>query len=301
MPNTTTIKPQPAAIGLADKDGSNAGISGLRHGQGQANERVAVLPGDREGAACGGSARDIEQREEMMSKYVSKFKRNEQGRDLIVGDIHGHFTKLQSALDKIGFNPDAGDRLFSVGDLVDRGPESMQALEWLEKPWFHAVAGNHEDMAITWGNGGGSVGHYAANGGGWNIANDDVTKRTIALAFEALPIAIEIETELGTVGVVHADCPAPSWGQFTSSLESDLISDMERMHLIAMAQWSRNRCDCGDPRGVEGVRAVVVGHTPMNHMVMLGNVIYIDTGCWLGHDFCIIDAATLTSCKWVKA
>lgn len=235
-----------------------------------------------------------------MKNYTKRFEQNTVGRDLIVGDIHGHFTKLKTALAKIGFDPDAGDRLFSVGDLVDRGPESMQAMEWLEKPWFHAVAGNHEDMAITWGNGGGSVGHYAANGGGWNIANDDVTKRDIALAFEALPIAIEIETELGTVGVVHADCPAPSWQQFTSSLESDLISDMERMQLIAMAQWSRNRCDSLFLNGVDGVRAVVVGHTPMERMASLGNVIYIDTGGWLGRDFCIIDAATLLGCKGVK-
>ena len=37
-----------------------------------------------------------------MTKYVQRFERNQTGRDLIVGDIHGHFTKLQAALDAVG-------------------------------------------------------------------------------------------------------------------------------------------------------------------------------------------------------
>jgi serine/threonine protein phosphatase 1 len=228
-----------------------------------------------------------------MSKYVKRVSRNTQGRDLIVGDIHGYFTKLQAALDAVGFNPAAGDRLFSVGDLVDRGPESMMALQWLARPWFHAVAGNHEDMAINWDAGGMPVHNYAANGGSWNIASDKTTRREIALAFAELPIAIELETCGGVVAIVHADCPAPSWPQFVGSLESVLISEMERMHLISMAQWSRHRRDRLMDHGVEGVRAVVVGHTPMERWTSLGNVIYIDTGGWQGRQFCILDADTL--------
>jgi serine/threonine protein phosphatase 1 len=60
-----------------------------------------------------------------------------------VGDIHGHFQRLQQCLEAVGFDP-AVDRLFSVGDLVDRGPHSEAALDWLAQPWFHAVQGNHE-------------------------------------------------------------------------------------------------------------------------------------------------------------
>jgi serine/threonine protein phosphatase 1 len=64
---------------------------------------------------------------------MSRFRRiaaNTRGRDL-AGDIHGHFQRLQQCLDGVGFNP-AVDRLFSIGDLVDRGPHSAQALDWLE-------------------------------------------------------------------------------------------------------------------------------------------------------------------------
>ena len=67
---------------------------------------------------------------------IKHFEANQSGRDLIVGDIHGGFSRLQLALDAVHFNP-VVDRLFCVGDLVDRGPESAQALDWLARPWFH--------------------------------------------------------------------------------------------------------------------------------------------------------------------
>ena len=49
------------------------------------------------------------------------------GRDWIVGDVHGCFQTLRQALAAIDFEP-GRDRLFSVGDLIDRGPHSNEAL-----------------------------------------------------------------------------------------------------------------------------------------------------------------------------
>ncbi|MDN3517164.1 metallophosphoesterase [Aquisalimonas lutea] len=72
---------------------------------------------------------------------------NEQGRDLVVGDLHGHRPTLDAALEALSFDP-AADRLLSVGDLVDRGPDSVACLRLLREPWFHAVKGNHEDLLL---------------------------------------------------------------------------------------------------------------------------------------------------------
>jgi hypothetical protein len=36
---------------------------------------------------------------------VKRFAANTAGRDFAVGDIHGHFTRLQAALDAAGFDP----------------------------------------------------------------------------------------------------------------------------------------------------------------------------------------------------
>ena len=68
------------------------------------------------------------------------------GRDLVIGDFHGEFDTLEHALETLGFQP-ARDRLFTVGDLIDRGPRSADALEWLENGRFAgSVRGNHEQM-----------------------------------------------------------------------------------------------------------------------------------------------------------
>src|SRR3546814_7017992 len=74
---------------------------------------------------------------------------NTVGRDFIVGDMHGCLDLFQAQLDRIGFDP-TKDRIFSVGDLADRGPDSMGCLRLLREPWFHAVRGNHEDMLLDY-------------------------------------------------------------------------------------------------------------------------------------------------------
>ena len=67
------------------------------------------------------------------SPLIRRFARNPLGRDLAVGDIHGYFSRLEQTLNQAGFDP-ARDRLFSVGDLTDRGPDSTAVLEWLAEP-----------------------------------------------------------------------------------------------------------------------------------------------------------------------
>ncbi len=210
---------------------------------------------------------------------VQRFERNTVGRDFAVGDIHGHFTLLQAALDAAGFDPAAGDRLFSVGDLVDRGPESIQAPEWIARPWFHAVQGNHDDMAIRWPNGHMPADNYRANGGGWNIDQPADDQRRVSAALAGLPVAIEVETAAGLVGIVHAGCPTADWGAFTSMLQSP--SAGMRGRAADAAQWDRSRFKDGDESIVEGVVAVVVGHTPTREVRILGNVWHIDTIGWL--------------------
>ena len=66
---------------------------------------------------------------------VRRFPLNARGREFAVGDIHGHFSRLDAALAAVRFAPDR-DRWFSVGDLVDRGPESRDVLAWLDRPGF---------------------------------------------------------------------------------------------------------------------------------------------------------------------
>jgi len=203
---------------------------------------------------------------------VLRFARNRLGRDFVVGDLHGMFPALVRLLDSVGFDG-RRDRLFSVGDLIDRGPRSEQALEWLGLDWFHACRGNHEQFVVdsaeipmeTW---------IESNGGSWWLDLDERRRARFRAAFAALPFALEVETGGGRIGVVHADVPAElSWDEFTCRLEEG------RREALLYALWSRRRLHQGLERPVGGsVSRVYCGHTPTRVPVALGNVRYIDTG-----------------------
>lgn len=227
-----------------------------------------------------------------MSKFLA-FGPNTVGRDYAVGDIHGCFYKLSDKLDEIGFNPEK-DRLFSVGDLVDRGPQSELAEKWVQAPWFHAVKGNHDDMAERWPEGNMDGAIYVRNGGAWNVARSMEEQMETASIFRCLPLAIQVDTPHGLVGLVHAECPFDNWAEFRQALvHFDEAPRVARDALEGYAMWARERVTNQTTTLVEGVRAVIVGHTPLKEPLTLGNHIYIDTGAVFGRDFTILDLETL--------
>jgi len=65
--------------------------------------------------------------------------------DYVVGDIQGCYSGLRRLLDKAKFNPKK-DTLYAVGDLVARGTESLETLEYLFGlgDSFASVLGNHD-------------------------------------------------------------------------------------------------------------------------------------------------------------
>lgn len=74
---------------------------------------------------------------------------NSRGRDFVVGDLHGCMEEFSDLLRRIEFDG-RNDRMFSVGDLVDRGPQSLEFLRLLNEPRFFCVLGNHEDMMVEY-------------------------------------------------------------------------------------------------------------------------------------------------------
>lgn len=222
---------------------------------------------------------------------IKRFTKNTAGRDFCVGDIHGHFTKLQKALDGIGFDP-VRDRLFSVGDLVDRGPECRDALDWLDKPWFHAVRGNHDDYVVRFDTC--DVNNWVYNGGSWFAGMAWDEQREFATQFRELPFAIEVETEDGLVGIVHAECGRTTWAQFRSELITPIHSRQEQKNMRNTAMWSRKRIDAMDESGIPDLHAMIVGHEVVNEVTWLGNVVYIDTGGHRAGEFTILDLNSLT-------
>lgn len=209
--------------------------------------------------------------------YVHKFELNTNGRDFVVGDIHGHFKKLSVSMDAVGFDA-SRDRLFSVGDLVDRGAENQRVIEYIESGLFFPVRGNHDDFAIRYHRiGQMNDNHYRRNGGGWFIDLASHEREKLVDKLERLPFAIEVDTVNGRVGIIHADVPCPDW----NDLEQYLANKGYRQR----AMWARDRFELQDDTPVAGIDHVVVGHNCHPHVLTLGNVHHIDTGGWLPEDY----------------
>lgn len=62
-----------------------------------------------------------------------------------IGDIQGCYEPFQQLLRKIDFNP-GKDTLWLAGDLVNRGPESLEVLRWVyqHQNSVQIVLGNHD-------------------------------------------------------------------------------------------------------------------------------------------------------------
>ncbi|WP_052501665.1 metallophosphoesterase [Thiomicrospira microaerophila] len=230
--------------------------------------------------------------------YNQTIALNTRGTDYVIGDVHGHPARIEQALASVGFNPQR-DRLFCLGDLIDRGRDSLGVLAYLDQPWFYAVRGNHEQMLInrfrypivhpfhankTQPS---AMKLHAKNGGAWFdalVEEDD--QQAVYQRCAGLALSITLASPWGTIGLVHAEVPrtCDDWNQFVSQLPKDEA-------LREQSLWSRwfvgdvydieQQCYLAQPidapRYLGGVVACVHGHTAVRQPVVNGNQIWIDT------------------------
>lgn len=198
----------------------------------------------------------------------------------VTADIHGAFSSLWTRLVNLGFNPKE-DILFSLGDLVNRGEESSAALQWMHKPWFKPVMGNHEAMVLN-----ADQGLLSAVNGSWYLELSSSEQSQTAAVLSSMPYARTINVAGSRIGLVHADVPEGcTWSQFTEALS------VKDEHAIQSALWSRARWQASIGSGlggddlppVEGVDWVFVGHSPVDKPTIVGNVVFMDCGLWRGN------------------
>jgi serine/threonine protein phosphatase 1 len=75
---------------------------------------------------------------------------NQPARTIAIGDIHGCSLALDALLEVVRPKPD--DLIVTLGDYVDRGPDSRGVLERLirleDHCWLVPILGNHDDMFL---------------------------------------------------------------------------------------------------------------------------------------------------------
>jgi Calcineurin-like phosphoesterase. len=193
----------------------------------------------------------------------------------VVGDVHGQYDKLMEQLEEVEFDRE-NDLLVSVGDLIDRGPDSAKMLTLLTEPWFTCVRGNHEDLATSAieeleEN---AVGLWLYNGGTWildimpGVERDKVIERLLSTA--DLPFVLEIECDTQKVVVAHAAYPDDHY-KFGKKVDTFACT------------WDRDRYleyQRGGGKATKGADLFIHGHNHTKEVEFYHNHIYIATGAY---------------------
>ena len=233
---------------------------------------------------------------EQDTNKILRLERNVLGRDFIVGDIHGHFGLLESLLDQICFDKE-NDRLITVGDFIDRGPETLRALDFLGQPWFFSVRGNHEELLLNcYQNPYSSLyGLWMDIGGEWAEDVQPSVLEEMNEGLSKLPYAISIETVHGEVGVLHADIPSRmSWPKLLDKLSKDKLKQKD----LELLLWSRLRFQGyrANPnqsvKPIKGVHKVYFGHNVVDEPTLYGNMMFLETGAYCKGRLSAIELAT---------
>lgn len=210
-----------------------------------------------------------------------------QGRDFVVGDLHGCVDALRYLLREIEFDPIC-DRLFSVGDLIDRGSQSEDALALLDKPWFYSVLGNHEDALCLVAEGSMPRAWWYSIGGDWSDVLAEEQLRQYAQRLRRLPLARVIGEGARRFNVLHAEF-------FGDDAELDACHFTERVRQRML--WGRELAlGNADEARQRGLSTTYCGHTPMREMGRIGSQVFIDTGA-----FAVMGKLTITEALTPRA
>ena len=174
-----------------------------------------------------------------------------------VGDIQGCLEPLKRLLDKAGFDP-TYDRLISVGDVVNRGPNSLETLRFLKHlgKSFEMVLGNHELHLLA-----------VAAGVRLPTAKDTLDDILSAADREDLTHWLKQQPLVRQVGeyiIVHAGIP-PQWSSKMALQLSDEVSTVLKRDSQTLLNslygnepdWSKNLT------GTERWRAIINAFTRM--------------------------------------
>ena len=194
-------------------------------------------------------------------------------RTLVVGDIHGCLDELRALLAEVEFRP-GQDALVSVGDLVNKGPDSVGVVRLVRALGGRAVLGNHDDLVLRC---------VAARRAGDDDAFGDGVRRIAKRLDEAdvawlesLPLTIVLD-ELRAI-VVHAGL-----------VPGVPLGSQVREHVFTMRSL---RSDGSPTKRIEegvpwaslwpGPELVLFGHDAVRGLQRWPYAIGLDTGCVYG-------------------
>ncbi len=200
-----------------------------------------------------------------------------------IGDIHGCLKQLKELIGQLPLKSE--DELVFLGDYIDRGPDSKGVLDFVcenQKPNWHFLKGNHEQMILEWLGTPNSLAaaNWLLNGGhqtlqsyvpkekldevrgeGAHILLQSYIPHTHVEFLNALPLTYETQDAFFCHAGVNLDNP------LNAQAADDLL-------------WIRRKF-IQDPRPTP--KLIVHGHTPVETVDTTRDRINLDTGCVYGN------------------
>lgn len=241
----------------------------------------------------------------MLDKHLKlEIKANNMKRVFVVSDTHGCLDILLDTLASVNFSTTDDHLLIINGDLIDRGQQSFEMLEWYDRAnregWCFATLGNHEHMLIcAYENPSDNSYIFYANGGQWFKSLSTADKKECYRICKTLSSCIEVQLDNGKHLIVHAQY---NDSNFIGDYSNDgFYDDDEYEDLLANAVWGRTSATNARYGSVlsqhtnKEYKSIVHGHTPNQKPIVVENLYFIDTGVVFGNGslFTMLELNTL--------
>lgn len=211
----------------------------------------------------------------------------------IIGDIHGCFTEFKQLTERLGYDWETGiplhkqgRKLGFVGDLTDRGPQSIKVIEIVWELAVHRreayyVPGNHcnklyrffqgNKVQITHG-----LETTAAEYNDLNKNHQSEIRKKFIELYEKAPLYQQLDK--GSLVIAHAGIKQDYIGKLNSKVKTfvlygDITGERHSDGSPVRLDWATH---------YTGKPLIVYGHTPVNDVRIINNTYNIDTGAVFG-------------------
>lgn len=194
----------------------------------------------------------------------------------VFSDVHGHFRTLDRLLERV--SPTSDDRIFMLGDMIDRGPDPIAVVKCChELPNTTVLMGNHEDLMLSYY----ADPHDPGNQINWEINGAGPTQRglrelppeeRVELARWLFTLPLYAQTEVGGrrfllvhAGIDPLNIPSLDVEEWDEQAIEEMVGYQRRDDLM----WIREDF-WGVPTGLVNDRGegpiVIAGHTPTAYL-----------------------------------
>ncbi len=189
-------------------------------------------------------------------------------RVIIIGDVHGCLKELTALLKKTKFDAQK-DRLIFLGDLINKGPDSVGVVRFVREGGFECIIGNHE------------LGFLKSlddpryfNSGFKEFYNDLGSEREEVIKWlKGLPLYIEDDNFICIHGGLKPGVSLDKQRVDIATRIRTWTASSETINIEGATPWYDH---------YDGDKLVVYGHWAAQGLMIRDNTIGLDTGCVWG-------------------